>query len=278
MIHLANCLDPNTVARVVTEPIDLLCVDAPYSAKTHVGHQAGNLTADRAAAFSARPGAGRTREQRYSGRKAARGESGRRDLDYAAWTATEVEAFCGLWIPITRGWVVSITDDLLAPHWLSSFEVNGLLTFAPLPLVETGSRVRMTGDGPSNWTCWLIVGRPRTEAFARWGTLPGAYVVPGERAMNSKHGTTRIVGGKPLSAMEAIVRDYSREGDLVCDPCAGAGTTLIAAKRLGRRVLGMEQDPERHALASRQVAETAHVPGLWPERTKEKDEQEEMFE
>lgn len=243
MIHLGDCLDPGTVSRIVTEPIDLLCTDAPYSPKTHAGHGA------------------------------AVGKKIKNDIDYSAWGPTEVEAFCDLWIPLTRGWVVSITDNVLAPHWLSSFGVHGLMPFAPLPLVEVGGRHRACSDGPSNWTVWVCVARPRKPKFSRWGILPGAYIT----TRGNNGGNTRIVGGKPLSAMEAIVRDYSSAGDLVCDPCAGAGTTLVAAKRLGRRLLGMERDPERHALASRQVAETAHIPWLWPERTKERVEQEEMF-
>jgi len=38
-----------------------------------------------------------------------------------------------------------------------------------------------------------------------------------------------IIGGKPMWLMRALVRDYSRPGNLVCDPCAGGATTLIAA-------------------------------------------------
>jgi site-specific DNA-methyltransferase (adenine-specific) len=42
--------------------------------------------------------------------------------------------------------------------------------------------------------------------------------------------------------MEVIVRDYSRPGDLVIDPCAGGATTLLAAARNGRRAIGAEMD------------------------------------
>ena len=43
--------------------------------------------------------------------------------------------------------------------------------------------------------------------------------------------------------MRAIVRDYSEPGDLVVDPCAGGGTTLLAAVMEGRRAIGAEMDP-----------------------------------
>lgn len=52
--------------------------------------------------------------------------------------------------------------------------------------------------------------------------------------------------GKPQWLMQAIVRDYTREGDLVCDPLAGFGSTLLAAKATFRRAVGAEID---HAIA-----------------------------
>jgi site-specific DNA-methyltransferase (adenine-specific) len=44
----------------------------------------------------------------------------------------------------------------------------------------------------------------------------------------------------PEALLERIVRVSSNPGDVVLDPFAGSGTTLVAAKRLGRRYLGME--------------------------------------
>ena len=62
--------------------------------------------------------------------------------------------------------------------------------------------------------------------------------------------------------MRALVRDYSRPGDLVCDPCAGGATTLIAAALEGRRAIGAELDPETYALACARIERTALTPPL----------------
>lgn len=51
---------------------------------------------------------------------------------------------------------------------------------------------------------------------------------------------------KPLLLLERIIALASEPGDRVLDPCCGSGTTLVAARRLGRAALGI--DRSEHAL------------------------------
>lgn len=239
---------------------DLLCFDGPFSARTHNGHRDGKLTADRAGQFALRGGsknrksrANSKRELAYAQRVSEGLSNGRRDITYHHWTPKEVRLFCDIWIPRTLGWIVSITDDVLAPAWRTSFVRHGLYPFAPLPLIETGSRCRMSGDGPSNWTCWIVVARPRTRSWASWRTLPGYYVQPGERDQNTTLGSDRIVGAKPIESMIEIVKDYSNEDFLVVDPTYGGCTTGLACIRTGRRFIGMEIDPDTAKLGAERL-------------------------
>lgn len=224
-----------------------LIVDAPYSERTHNGHG----TMERW---------GTATPPSYDG-----GE--RREINYQCWTDVDVRDFVEAWSPRVSGWMVSITDDVLAPVWRRELERVGRYAFAPLPFVAPGSRVRLAGDGPSCWTTWLVsaaskeiagpcelgahvvVARPRTKEALKWGTLPGAYVLP--KGYSEK---MPVVGGKPLWLMERLVEDYSRPGDLVVDPCCGAGTTLLGAIRTGRRAVGGDALQEHADLAARRVS------------------------
>ncbi len=48
---------------------------------------------------------------------------------------------------------------------------------------------------------------------------------------------------KPVALVADVIRDASCRSDLVLDPFAGSGTTVIAAEKTGRRACVLEIDP-----------------------------------
>ncbi|MDZ7860651.1 MAG: DNA methyltransferase [Candidatus Krumholzibacteriota bacterium] len=56
----------------------------------------------------------------------------------------------------------------------------------------------------------------------------------------------------PQIATNVILR-YSKEGDLILDPMVGGGTTLIEAKLLNRRAIGLDINPEAVKRAQRNI-------------------------
>ena len=47
---------------------------------------------------------------------------------------------------------------------------------------------------------------------------------------------------KPVTLFEYLVKTYSNPGDTIIDPFMGSGTTLIAARNLGRDAIGIDSD------------------------------------
>ena len=229
------------------EACDSIVTDPPYSARTHEGSTEDNLKGRVAARNTQDGGAGW--EQRW----AANGGT-RRPLNYTAWTTTDVDEFCAAWARRCRGWTVTFNSHDLLPVISAGFEQRGRYSFAPLPFFSPGSRIRLSGDGPSSWTTWINVTRPTTREFQRWGTLPGGYVFPPEDML--------VVGGKPLGLMRAIIRDYTRPGDLVVDPFCGGGTTALACAIEGRRCITSEMDPVTFEKAKKRL-ERGFTPNLF---------------
>lgn len=58
------------------------------------------------------------------------------------------------------------------------------------------------------------------------------------------HNWWNHIGTKPIKLMIALVRAFSRSGDLVIDPYCGSGSTLVACEMTGRRSIGIDNDPE----------------------------------
>lgn len=165
---------------------------------------------------------------------------------YAHLTADDVDAFVASWSTRCRGWIVALSCSDLAPVWQNAFFRHGRYGFAPVPCVMRGMSVRLAGDGPSSWAVYACAGRPRREPYSKWGTLDGAY--SGPPSDDSKAGR-----GKPRWLTDALVRDYSKPGDLVCDPFAGWGTTLASCIGLRRRAIGAEVDAAAFREATRRL-------------------------
>lgn len=205
---------------------DALIFDAPYGTATHAA------TVDRSDGYDATA----------------------LTAGYDAFSPALVREFCESWAPRCRGWMVSLTDFELASVWRAEMDRVDRYAFAPVPCVIRAMSFRAQMDGPSSWTLYAMVSRPRTREFADWGVLDGAYV--GGCGGNGRAGGSERGGGrgKPAWLMRALVRDYTKPGDLVCDPFAGWGPTLAAAIGNGRRAIGAEVDGDAYREAQRRLA------------------------
>lgn len=221
---------------------DALITDPPYSARTDKGYRS-------ATDYDFERGRGPVRGiQGLRNGKRVNGSMPRSrfELVYRPITREWVHDFCAFFVPRVRDWFVIFGDHETAAWWQAELQALGLVVFAPVPWVRTDSAPRFAADGPANSCEWITIARPKGFPKQR-GSRVGCYT-----------GTIRdeklVTGGKPMWLMQALVRDYSRPGDLICDPCAGGGTTLLAAAIEGRRAVGAEMDPGTHTRASKRLA------------------------
>lgn len=102
------------------------------------------------------------------------------------------------------------------------------------------------------------------------GDLEGAYGKECEFVIFAQKGRRELIGGrpsacltyprvdpdksfhscqKPTALMAFLIEHSTREGEVVCDPFTGSGTTAISAIGSGRKFIGWELDPKTYDIA-----------------------------
>ena len=67
---------------------------------------------------------------------------------------------------------------------------------------------------------------------------------------------------KPEKLLAKLILASSNPGDMVFDPFLGSGSTSVTAKKLGRRYLGIEQNPEYCAWAEKRLERAETAPSI----------------
>jgi modification methylase len=88
-------------------------------------------------------------------------------------------------------------------------------------------------------------------------TLP---LCTGEERVRDANGEKAHPTQKPEALLHRVILASSRPGDVVLDPFFGTGTTGAAAKRLGRRFIGIEREDAYVALARERIAAVVPTP------------------
>jgi len=105
---------------------------------------------------------------------------------------------------------------------------------------------------------------PNSPAFQAWGTAdinPLLYYGKMRKKGWCSFMTTEVSKkyghpcSKPIKAWSKIVGRFSDFGETILDPFMGSGTTLVAAKQLGRKAIGIEIEEKYCEIAVQRLAQ-----------------------
>ena len=152
---------------------------------------------------------------------------------------------------VTRRWALVFSDVETAHLWRRDLETG-------MRYVRTGAWVKpdpmpqMSGDRPG------VGFEPCTITHAkgamRWngGGHPAVWTHGRSKGADRPNHPCP----KPLPLMAELVALFTDPGDLILDPFMGSGTTLVAAKQLGRRAIGIELEEKWAEAAVKRLEST----------------------
>ena len=129
--------------------------------------------------------------------------------------------------------------------------------------VKTNPMPQISADRPANgWEGIAYLHNTATKKAWRGGGAHGNWIGP--VLTDGAHPT-----GKPIGFISSTVRRFSEENGLILDPFMGSGTTLVAAKQLNRRAIGIEIEEKYAEIAAKRLEQEVFDFGLAPEETPE---------
>jgi len=199
------------------EPVDLVLTDPPYGAETHEGART----------------------------KGPSGELTERLIDFAPMTAEDLRLIFS--VMSLSGWLVSFIEwRHVAP--LESCPPEGLRFVRFGIWVKPNGSPQLSGDRPSmGWEALAFLHSEGGRMEWNGGGRSSVFIEP---KINGSHPAE-----KPLKLVRKLMTLFSKRDDLILDPFMGSGTTLRAAKDLGRRAIGIEIEERYCEIAVKRLSQ-----------------------
>ena len=152
------------------------------------------------------------------------------------------------------GWLVAYSGQAALPGSMAALSASGLNYRWTLATTYPG-REQMARIGDMTvLTGWKPVLAYRKPPFGSARGAHGRFTAGGRTGIRDLlpgggHEKSSHEWQQPISESLEIVSRFTAEADIILDPFAGSGTTLVAAKAAGRRSIGIEIE-ERHCEAA----------------------------
>lgn len=218
------------------DAVDHFIADPPYSEHVH--------------------GSARSRIMRANDRGGRYGADFRRNVDLGFTHLTdELRDFLAAEAArLTKRWVLVFSDTESAHLWADDLVAHGLDYVRGGAWIKRGSTPQFTGDRPATGFEAITIAHPKGKKRWNGGGSHAVWDVPIVQNRARAEKSERVhPTQKPLPLMEKLVEQFTDPGEVILDPTAGSGTTGLAAKRLNRHAILIEQDEAHCAAAAKRL-------------------------
>lgn len=246
------------------DPVDVVITDPPYSEYVHSKSRRGGASAP---------------QLDGSGKNVACSFARVKEFGFDS-LAPELRTFCAKeFARLAQRWVMTFSDVESCHLWRDDLVANELDYVRTGLWLKIGATPQFTGDRPAASFETITIAHPKgrkhwngggKHALWRHNDEPElVYEVP--IVLNRRHSEPRLhATQKPLALMLDLVGDFSDEGETILDVFMGSGTTLDAAKRLGRNGIGIDDKEENCEKAANRIRVLERQPRIGFSATQEK--------
>ena len=225
------CGDFREVTPTLTQ-VDHIITDPPYSEHTHAKQWIGAaLTND--------------------GRK--RVSTAHKELGFAYLSDEVRDALCAEAHRLAMRWTIAFTDLEGIWLWRQAYARFTLDYVRACVWDKVDGAPQFTGDRPAAGAEAFVCAHRKGKK--RWNGGGSRNVF--RHAVNADRGAKPHPSTKPEPLMAEIIYLFTDPGDLILDPFMGSGTTLVAAKRLGRKAIGVELEEKYCEVAAKRLSQGA---------------------
>lgn len=172
-------------------------------------------------------------------------------LTFAAITEETRTQAAAMVSKLVRRWVLTFCQVEAALSWRDAYLAQEMVYKRTCIWVKPDGMPQYSGDRPGmgyeTFVAMHKAGRSKWNGGGRHGVFT---YNKGEGGGANEHPTT-----KPLKLMKDLVALFSDPGETILDPFMGSGTTLRAAKDLGRKAIGIELEEKYCELAARRMSQ-----------------------
>jgi DNA modification methylase len=152
---------------------------------------------------------------------------------------------------LSRRWVLTFCQIEAAPAWREAFERADMVYRRTCLWIKPDGMPQYSGDRPGMGYETFVAMHQKGRSKWNGGGRHGVFTFnKGEGGGANEHPTT-----KPLKLMKDLVALFTDPGETILDPFMGSGTTLRAAKDLGRKAIGIEMEEKYCEIAAKRCCQ-----------------------